>query len=141
MPHIKPLTARNTIIWTQKPEQKFLQQKIMHESFYPKESQLHGISRKLKRRFIYEKVVDLHGLTVKEAFNKLLVFFANCQLENIKNVIVITGGNDLKTSVIRSSFQKWIRESFGQYVHSYSQANIQHGGQGSFYVVLKKIKL
>ncbi|MDR0632195.1 MAG: Smr/MutS family protein [Holosporaceae bacterium] len=137
--NVKPITARDTITKTQKMKSGFTQKSVNSESFCPKENQLNVMSRKLHRKFTTEKTIDLHGLTQDEAFNVLLNFFIKCQSENVKRVLVITGGNALKKSVIRSSFQKWIKELFGNYVASYSQANIWHGGQGAFYVILKQI--
>jgi DNA-nicking Smr family endonuclease len=104
-----------------------------------KESQLHPMKRKVHRKFSTERTIDLHGLTQNEAFGKLLIFFERCQSENIKRVTVITGGNAMKKSILRSSFQKWIKESFGNYIVSCSQAKIWHGGQGAFYLILKSI--
>jgi DNA-nicking Smr family endonuclease len=99
--------------------------------------QLHPMKRKIHRNFSIEKTIDLHGLKKDEAFERLLHFFGKCQLENVKRVMVITGGNPMKKSIIRSSFQKWVKESFGNYIVSCSQAKIQHGGQGAFYLILK----
>jgi DNA-nicking Smr family endonuclease len=97
------------------------------------------MSRRGHRKFVCEKNIDLHGLTQDEAFRKLLLFFSECQHEKIKKVMVITGGNAMRKTVIRSSFWEWIKNSFGNYIVSCSQADILHGGQGAFYVILKSI--
>jgi DNA-nicking Smr family endonuclease len=135
--HVKPLIAKNVITKTQRVKPNFTQKSANSTSFCPKENKLHVMNRKLHRKFAAEKTIDLHGLTQDEAFNALLNFFIKCQSENVKKVLVITGGNAFKKTIIRSSFQKWMKELFGNYVVSYSQANIWHGGQGAFYVILK----
>lgn len=97
-----------------------------------------GLNRKLLRNFQVQRRIDLHGYTQNEAFNVLRNFLAKCQLDGIKNVLVVTGGNALKVSVLRTSFRKWIKENFSTFVSSYSFANLKDGGQGAFYVVIRK---
>jgi DNA-nicking Smr family endonuclease len=99
-----------------------------------------SMSRRVRRKFTPEKTIDLHGLTVDEAFPVLLGFFAQCQMNGIRKIIVITGGNSMKKSVLRDSFRQWAEDSFGSYIADYSQSDIRHGGQGAFYVLLKKNK-
>lgn len=94
-------------------------------------------SRKAKRSFVIERTIDLHGLMKAEALETLLRFFENCQSQNIRKVLVITGGSAQRNSVIRSSFTRWIVEYFQKYVSSYGVARTQHGGEGAFYVMLK----
>jgi DNA-nicking Smr family endonuclease len=135
--NVKPLNSKHVITMRKKSEPKFARKTFSYELFVPIKSQLHPISRKLHRKFTCEKIIDLHGLTQNEAFRKLLLFFSKCQNEKIKKVIVITGGNVVRKTVIRSSFQEWVKNSFGNYVVSCSSADISHGGQGAFYVILK----
>ena len=104
----------------------------------PKESTLTTMSRKQKRKFQGEKTIDLHGYTREKAFVELIRFFNSCQQNGIRKVLVITGGNNMRETTLRKSFQIWIREKFGHYVTSCTSANIWHGGQGAFYVTLKK---
>ncbi|MDR2781706.1 MAG: Smr/MutS family protein [Holosporaceae bacterium] len=135
--NIKPLNVKHTITSRKKTKPKLQQNVSNQEPINLKESQLCPISRKLRRKFTAEKIIDLHELTRDEAFCRLIFFFSKCQAENIKKVIVITGGNALKKSILRISFQDWIKNSFGNYIVSCSQADIHHGGEGAFYVILK----
>lgn len=136
---MEPLNVKNTTIETRKIKRQSGGEKFRNSdsNICLKESQLQPMSRKFFRNFTFERTIDLHGLTQNEAFHQLLNFFIRCQSENIKRVIVITGGNAMKKSVIRSSFRRWVAESFGDYVVSCSQAKIGHGGQGAFYLILK----
>lgn len=97
-----------------------------------------GINRKLLRNFQIQRRIDLHGYTQDEAFTVLLNFLSKCQQEGIKNVLVITGGNAMKTSILRTSFKRWVKENFSTFVTSYSIAKLKDGGQGAFYVVIRK---
>ena len=97
-----------------------------------------GLNRKLLHRFQIQRKIDLHGCSQNEAFNLLLRFFVKCQQDEIKYVLVITGGNAMKASVLRSNFNKWVHDSFSEFVVSYSQAKLNDGGQGAFYVVIRK---
>lgn len=97
-----------------------------------------GLNRKLLRNFQIQRQIDLHGYTQDEAFNALLNFFARCQMDGIRNVLVITGGNAMKSSVLRNSFRKWVKENFSALVVSYTSAKLKDGGQGAFYAVVRK---
>ncbi|MBE6447179.1 MAG: hypothetical protein E7015_01690 [Alphaproteobacteria bacterium] len=101
---------------------------------------LHKMSRKSKRLFQAEKTIDLHGMSTDKAFTALCNFFNYCQTSGINKVLIITGGNELRNTTIRKSFQNWVHESFGNYIISCSMANIWHGGQGAFYATLKRKK-
>jgi DNA-nicking Smr family endonuclease len=97
-----------------------------------------SLTRVAKRKFAIERTIDLHGLTKIEALEEIMRFFAKCHADNIRNVLIVTGGSSLRRSKIRSAFGRWMEEYFSSYVSSYSTARIQHGGDGAFYVVLKK---
>jgi DNA-nicking Smr family endonuclease len=101
---------------------------------------LNPISRKLKRKFTAEKVLDLHGLTLADAQNQILISFARFQQEGIKNVLLITGGSSSRKSKIRLSLQGWLHETMlSNYVSSCTSAMPKHGGEGAFYVTLKRM--
>ena len=43
--------------------------------------------------------------------------------------------------VIRSAFFNWVKsKNFSKYILSFEQASIEHGGDGAFYVYLRKNK-
>lgn len=96
------------------------------------------LNRKSKRKFIPERKIDLHGLTKKEALEVLAKVLIQFQSENVKNVLIITGGNSSRNTKIRSSFHRWMQEYFSSYVSSFSPAKISDGGDGAFYVTIKK---
>lgn len=136
---VKPLILKNRTISTSKSNKRFYQMKNNDNMtrFTPMPANLHAISRKNKRKFQNEESIDLHGMTQNEAFVALSNFFQSCIDRNIRKVLVITGGNALRHTVLRVSFQTWVRDYFGNYVVSCAPANIWHGGQGAFYIILK----
>ena len=88
--------------------------------------------------------IDLHGSTVDEAHQKLLVYLKKHYEKKNPLHIIITGlGNkssdgEFFTGKIRKQFPLWLeKESFQKYVKSYSSCKIQHGGLGAFYIKLK----
>ena len=101
---------------------------------------LHQISKKRRRSFVIEKTIDLHGFTRNIAFAKLSRFFHECRKNEITCVLVITGGSNLRESVLRQFFLEWMKDTLSLYISSYSEANLKNGGQGAFYVVLKRKK-
>ena len=102
-----------------------------------KKSETVAIKRKIKRHFSVEQSLDLHGMTYDEAFREVVGFFSKCQNIGIRNVLVITGGNPLRKTILRSAFVNWCRNLLGEFVVSYSSADLRHGGDGAFYVILK----
>ena len=88
--------------------------------------------------------IDLHGLTVDLAYQKLIQYFKTNYLKKNLFHIVVTGlGNkadegEFFTGKIRKQFPFWLdTEKFQSMVKSYSPCKIQHGGLGAFYVKLK----
>ena len=108
--------------------------------------------RKIKQKKTHiQGTLDLHGLKQKEAYSALLQFIEKAYTEKKKTVCVITGkGNNLSRTfsegfcslnigVLREKVPLWVAEgAFKKYVVSISQALPQHGGAGTYYVVLRK---
>ena len=135
---VKPLAIKHpTVERKVNLEKRFVEKSPMRE-FVSQKSYLTQISRKQKRHFSGEKTIDLHGYTKDQAFLALIRFFNSCQREGVKKALVITGGNNMRETTLRKSFQIWVRENFGNYVSSCTSANIWHGGEGAFYVTIKK---
>lgn len=138
--NVKPLVVKHIII--DQTKNKYIRRNHkkseLYNTFPTMCSKLYPMNRKEKRHFETERKIDLHGMTRNEAFNALLQCFDKCQSDGIKKLLVITGGNLLRNTTLRQSFLIWIKEDFGHYVISYSEANIRHGGQGAFYVILKR---
>ena len=88
--------------------------------------------------------IDLHGLTVDQAHQKLIEYFSvNYKKKNLFHIVVTglgnkTNGEEFFTGKIRRQFPFWLdTEKFQFMIKSYSPCKIQHGGLGAFYIKLK----
>ena len=99
------------------------------------------------------KKIDLHGYTLDEANLKTKELILSYYKQNIYKVIIITG-KGLKSdneknpyiskdlSLLKYSVPHYLKtnESLKQVIKNISQADIKDGGEGAFYVYLKKFK-
>ena len=94
-----------------------------------------------KKRFI-TKSIDLHGFTLDEA-NKTIEKFVNKSfLENVSKLIIITGKglhSDNEKNPFVSKFIKSNKNLMSK-IREITEANIEDGGGGAFYIFLKKNK-
>ena len=99
--------------------------------------------------------LDLHGLRQDEALGRLRRFLQDCHARGLKTVLVITGKgretDDPTTpfvdtldrhprGVLRRNVPRWLDEpELRAVVVSYTTAAQKHGGDGAFYVQLRRI--
>lgn len=121
-------------------EQSVSEFQLQRDEKLAEKTNINTLSRKTKRKFIPERRIDLHGLTKEQALMTLARLLPLFQQENVKNVIIITGGSSVRAGKIRSSLHKWIEEDLSNYVSSLSQAKISDGGEGAFYITLRNTK-
>ena len=96
------------------------------------------------------KKIDLHGYTIEEANNAVEQFIQKCFDENVTKIIVITGkglrsqnvenpylSKDL--SILKYSVPEFIEKnkSLTQFIIEITDAKIEEGGSGAFYIYLK----
>ena len=106
----------------------------------------------LKKNIRYEKIrkIDLHGYTIEEANKAIEQFIQKCFDENVTKIIVITGkglrsknvenpylSRDL--SILKYSVPEFIEnnKSLIQFIIETTDAKIEDGGSGAFYIYLK----
>lgn len=105
--------------------------------------------QRLKRGQIQiEATLDLHGLSLREAYNQALNFISRCYMGNKRCVLIITGkgrrqfNRDVdapKRGVIRDALPGWLEDApLKSMVLKYSHAVPKDGGQGAFYVYLRR---
>ncbi len=117
-------------------------------------------ARKVKKlskgRSGIEARLDLHGLRQHEAHSLLRNFIRDCQARGLKFVLVITGkGRDdddaslsfgammerTPRGVLRRSVPMWLADiDLRSSIVGYSTAAAHHGGEGAFYVELRRLK-
>ena len=105
-----------------------------------------------KKRIRYGKIkkIDLHGYTIEEANEAIEQFIQKCFDENVTKIIVITGkglrsknvenpylSKDL--SILKYSVPEFIENnrSLTQFIIETTDAKIEDGGSGAFYIYLK----
>ena len=97
-----------------------------------------------------ERIIDLHGFSLENANKIVEGFINNSYQEGIKKVIVVTGkGTRSKTannpylsrdlSILKHSVPEFIKSnsSLMNKIKQISEANIEDGGSGSFYIYFK----
>lgn len=97
--------------------------------------------------------IDLHGLRQREAHRVLDAFLANAHARGHRHVLVITGkgrsrapeapgsfiNETVEPGVLRRALPQWLEGgSLRAIVVGYAQAGPRHGGEGAFYVRLRK---
>lgn len=92
------------------------------------------------KKVIYEisYVLDLHGYTVQEAYDKLIDFLTRHYTKHTKYITVITGkGNINKEGLIHREVEDWLTSKrFYNYIRSYEWIN----GNGALKIYLKREK-
>ena len=105
-----------------------------------------------KKNIRYEKIkkIDLHGYTIEEANKAIEQFIQKCFEESVTKIIVITGkglrsknvenpylSKDL--SILKYSVPEFIEnnKSLTQFIIEITDAKIEDGGSGAFYIFLK----
>ena len=107
-----------------------------------------------KGSFHIDKKVDFHGKSLfesEEQFNNTIIESYN---SGQRCLLFVTGKGLFKSKnyeesykpklyhgIIRASFIEWVRsKKFSKYILSFEQASIEHGGDGAFYIYLRKNK-
>ena len=95
--------------------------------------------RLTRERDPIEARIDLHGFGRFEAEDQLRAFLTSCQGRGMRAVLVITGQGRLGGGVIRASFADWMHApALRSVVSGYTVAHQRHGGNGAFYVTLRR---
>lgn len=90
-------------------------------------------------------VVDLHGYTLRLAYERLKTAFQSAQQQKAKILKVITGKGranpESENPTLRQIFPQWMKEIYFQsFLIKVRKAPIEEGGDGAFLVYLKQPK-
>ncbi|MBD1147776.1 Smr/MutS family protein [Pelagibacterales bacterium SAG-MED31] len=114
-----------------------------------------NIRKNIKKKiFKIHKKIDFHGKSLLGAEEIFSSTIEDCFYKNKRCLLFVTGKGVFKSkdnhitdspqlyhSVIRSAFLNWVEDKqFSKYILSFEQALIEHGGDGAFYVYLRKNK-
>lgn len=98
-----------------------------------------------------ENILDLHGFNSIEAKRKSIEFIKKNYFLGFRIVLIITGKGKIsknalfesknKSGIIRKSLKSWLYESeASSIILGIISSHINHGGDGAFYIYLKKNK-
>lgn len=102
-----------------------------------------GDERDLKRGAVrIDGRIDLHGLTREEAHRAVRRYLSEAVDDERRIVLIITGKggrNDSGGGVLRGELPRWLHEgALSRIVLAWRPAAPRHGGDGAFYVLLRK---
>tara|TARA_B100001109_G_scaffold112877_1_gene92115 strand:+ start:17 stop:439 length:423 start_codon:yes stop_codon:yes gene_type:complete len=127
--------------------------KVWNEFIKSNEKLPNKDSKIIKKKRFKKKLIDLHGYTLDEANKTIESFIRQAFLENIHKLVVVTGkglhsenekdpyiSKDL--SILKYSVPEFIanNQSLNELIHEITDAKIEDGGSGAFYIFLKKNK-
>ena len=106
---------------------------------------------KVENRFIPK--LDLHGCSLDEANKTVEKFITNAFDNNIEKILIVTGKGirsksdenpyqSKKFSILKNAVPEYIEcnENLSKRIKKIETANIEHGGDGAIYILLKKNK-
>ena len=109
------------------------------------EGDFHAMDRKTGERFkagamAIDARLDLHGYTLDKAFEVLKNFIHGQSRRNARCLLVITGkGGLLGRGVLKAEMPAWMNSGeIRSLVLSYTTAQPKDGGDGAFYILLKR---
>ena len=137
----KKLTLEDLNVW-----EEFITSKkpVINKDTYSDQNEL---------KQLLTKKIDLHGYSLDEANVKIKELILSYHKQNIYKVVVITGkgsrssneknpyiSKDLSLLKYPVPHYQKTNDDLKQIIKNISQADIKDGGEGSFYVYLKKFK-
>ena len=104
---------------------------------------------KMKRgKLVPEARIDLHGMTLDQAHPALTAFILKAQADGLRLALVITGKGKAtdeswpmprSRGILRRQVPQWLAmPPLAQAVLQVAPANIRHGGEGAYYVYLRR---
>ncbi len=124
------------------------------ENFISNKEKLPDKDNNLKeKKIIKTKLIDLHGYTLEQANKTIEQFILHSFSENVSKIIVVTGkglhsqneknpyvSKDL--SILKYSVPQFINKNneLTKIINEIKEAEIEDGGEGAFYIYLKKNK-
>ena len=124
------------------------------DKFISGDERLPNKDNKFKRKTILKtKSIDLHGYTLEEANRSIENFITKSYEDGINKLIVVTGKGlhsqnekdpyvSKNLSILKYSVPEFIsnNQSLMKIIYEMKDAKIEDGGEGAFYILLKKHK-
>ena len=99
----------------------------------------HSVFKNLRQgKISLEADLDLHGYTVEQAREQLVLFLNACQSEGLRTVLITHGHGEFREApaLLKSCVNHWLGEL--DMVMAFHSAQPKHGGSGATYVLLRK---
>ena len=143
----KPVIKKKFLIPVVKSEVNFKKSEFKIENI--------KINKNIKKKaFKIDKKIDFHGKTLLDSERHFSEMVISCYNGGLRCLLFITGKGlfKLKKSdefnepklyygVIRAAFATWAKSNkLSKYILSYEPASIEYGGDGAFFVYLRKKK-
>ena len=114
-----------------------------------------GIHRRLEQKMSrgqikIDSTLDLHGMNQEEAKDATINFVRMAKKNNLKIVLIITGKGISKDNindgyqtrfargVLNQNLPNWLKlPQIRNDINGYRYANLKHGGEGAYYILLK----
>ncbi|MEM8540375.1 MAG: Smr/MutS family protein [Pseudomonadota bacterium] len=96
-----------------------------------------------KGRVAIDSQIDLHDMTQAQAISRLQSFLYQARELGHRHVLVITGkgGSPTSEGVLKRMLPIWLNTpAFSSIVNGYQAASRNHGGDGAFYVRLRRLR-
>ncbi len=99
-----------------------------------------GHRRVRRGQLAIDATLDLHGHTQLTARRTLQAFVHQRHAAGDRCLLIITGKGRAGASVLRQRFLDWINDPEIRFaVAGYAPANARHGGDGAYYLLLKRL--
>lgn len=114
------------------------QNKIAERSLYKCEGKITPsvLNKKKKSRIYVDDTLDLHGMSIKDAYDVFFSFIQNAFLKQYKIVLIITGKGFKNQGKIRKCFFDWINYVEIREVILCCENDVFN--DGAFYLTIKK---
>ena len=98
-----------------------------------------NIKKQLKNdRLNFDAIIDLHGKTEVQAYESIKNFINNCYLNNLKNIIIVTGKGPNSKGKLKLKTPLWLKsEVLSKFVVGFETMPLNKGGEGALFVQLK----
>jgi DNA-nicking Smr family endonuclease len=88
-----------------------------------------------------DATLDLHGMTQNEAFGALIDFMGRSIRARKISLLIVTGKGRAGEGVLRKYLKDWLEQlPEAHRIMAFRPAGTKHGGDGAFYIFLKKNK-
>lgn len=94
------------------------------------------ILRKLRKgQYNVDAILDLHGMTVKQAEPAVWHFLEEARLNQVRVGLIIHGKGHRCMPVLKNKLNQWLRSV--HFILAFCSATSMHGSRGAIYVLLK----